>query len=130
MCELNKSLYGLKQATIKWYLKLYLALKAAGIHQSKADYSFFDQSHKDSFTAILVYVDDVILVGNNLQHIEDTKQFLAKQFKFKDLGQFTHFRGVEVAKSSNSISLSQRKYALKILEDTEFLGAKPAKFPM
>ena len=105
VCKLNKSLYGLKQASRQWYLKLSSALKAAGFQQSKADYSLFVRSHKGSFTAILVYVDDVILAGNNLQYIEETKQFLAKQFKLKDLGQLKYFLGIEVARSSTDISL-------------------------
>ena len=130
VCKLNKSLYGLKQASRQWYLKLSSALKAAGFQQSKADYSLFVRSHKGSFTTILVYVDDVILAGNNLQYIEETKQLLAKQFKLKDLGQLKYFLGIEVARSPTGISISQRKYALEILEDTGFLGAKPARFPM
>jgi len=72
----------------------------------------------------------MILAGINLQYIEETKQFLAKQFKLKDLGQLKYFLGIEVARSSTGISLSQRKYALEILEDTGFLVAKPARFPM
>ena len=111
-------------------MKLFSALKAAGFQQSKADYSLFVRSHKGSFTAILVYVDDIILAGNNLQYIEETKQFLAQQFKLKDLGVLKYFLGIEVTRSPTGISLSQRKYALEILEDTGFLGAKPARFPM
>lgn len=79
---------------------------------------------------ILVYVDDVILASNNLQHNEDVKHFLSKQFNLKNLGQLKYFLSIKVARSLKRICLSQRKYALEILEDARFLGAKPAKLPM
>ncbi|XP_022865486.1 uncharacterized protein LOC111385334 [Olea europaea var. sylvestris] len=130
VCKLHKSLYGLKQASRQWFIKLTTALKRANFKQSKADYSLFVRSQDGKFTTLLIYVNDVILVGNNLQDIEDTKSFLRDQFKLKDLGQLKYFLGIKVARSNKGIVLSQRKYALEILEDVGYLGAKPISFPM
>lgn len=130
VCKLNKSLYGLNQASRQWFIKLSNALKAAGFHQSWSDYSLFVRSRHGNFVALLVYVDDVILAGNNLHEIEETKQFLSQCFKLKDLGQLKYFLGIEVARSKRGITLCQRKYALEILDDAGFLGVKPSRFPV
>ncbi|XP_024190621.1 uncharacterized mitochondrial protein AtMg00810-like [Rosa chinensis] len=72
----------------------------------------------------------VLPSGNSLKDIMDTKQFLSSHFKLKDMGQLKYFLGIEVARSKQGIALCQRKYALEILEDTGFLGAKSSRFPV
>jgi hypothetical protein len=73
-----------------------------------------------------VYVDDIIVAGNNLKQIQELKTYLGNCFKLKDLGVLKYFLGIEVAHSAQGIFLSQRKYVLEILEETSFLGAKPS----
>ncbi|XP_041003883.1 uncharacterized mitochondrial protein AtMg00810-like [Juglans microcarpa x Juglans regia] len=80
--------------------------------------------------ALLVYVDDVLLVSDDLQQIQLLKKFLHDQFTIKDLGPLKYFLGLEIARSKTGISLCQRKYAMDILQDTSNLGSKPAAFPM
>ncbi|XP_058217335.1 uncharacterized mitochondrial protein AtMg00810-like [Rhododendron vialii] len=79
---------------------------------------------------LIVYVDDIIITGDDQKGFEELKQFLHSQFHTKDLGKLWYFLGIEVARSKDGISLSQRKYVLDILEETGLLGAKPVETPL
>ncbi|GKD14362.1 retrovirus-related pol polyprotein from transposon RE1 [Tanacetum coccineum] len=96
VCRLKKSLYGLKQANRK------------------------------CFTSLLVYVDDILLAGNNQSLITDIKQQLHKTFSIKDLGSLHYYLGIEILKNSTGLTMSQRKYALELPQSGNVLNDKPA----
>jgi hypothetical protein len=134
VCKLTKSLYGLKQASRKWYEKLTSVLYDQQYTQAASDHSLFVKKTSTSFTILLVYVDDIILAGNSLtefDHIkfDHIKSILDSLFKIKDLGILKYFLGIEVAHSKLGISLCQRKYCLDLLDDTDTLGSKPISTP-
>ena len=79
---------------------------------------------------LIVYVDDIILTGDNSEEIDCLKKLLAQEFEIKDLGQLKYFLGMEVACSKGGISVSQRKYTLDLLKETGMLGCKPAETPL
>ena len=83
-----------------------------------------------SFTAVLIYVDDILLTGNDLKEIQYLKTSLLKRFLIKDLGNLKYFLGIEFSWSRKVIFMSQTKYALDILQDTGLIEARPEKFPM
>lgn len=130
VCKLQKSIYGLKQTSRQWFEKISHALLDFGLEQSKSDYSLFTKGRGDSFVALLVYVDDIIITGSSLTSIEALKSFLDAKFKLKDLGSLRYFLGLELARSSKGIYLSQRQYVLQLLEDMGMLASKAAKLPM
>ena len=129
VCKLLKSLYGLKQASRKWYEKLTCLLLQHQYTQSNADHSLFIKKIATSFTVLLVYVDDVIIVGDSLTKFQFFKDILHSSFKIKDLGQLKYFLGLEVAHSSQGIFLCQRNYCLDLLTDTCYLASKPVSTP-
>ncbi|XP_014491695.1 uncharacterized protein LOC106754209 [Vigna radiata var. radiata] len=97
--------------------------------QSKSDHSLFIKRTSTSFTALLVYVDDIVLAGNSMEEINCIKGLLHKKFRIKNLGELKYFLGLEVARSKKGIHLCQRKYALDILEETGMQGCKPSSTP-
>ena len=89
VCRLHKSIYGLKQASRQWFAKFSSFLLDKGLTKRNGE----------SFLALLMYVDDIVIVDNDYRTIEKLKTFLDSQFKLKDLGQFKYFLGLEVANS-------------------------------
>ena len=130
VCRLCKSLYGLKQAPHQWFAKLSSKHLEYGFNRSYAEYSLFTYKKGDKFMALLVYVDDIVLTGNDPQLCADFKAYLHKCFHIKDLGNLKYFLGIEVARSSQGLFLCQRKYALEIINECGLLGSKPAAFPI
>ena len=98
--------------------------------QSKSDFSLFTEGLGSTFVALLMYVDNTIIIGSNQSIIDSFKQFLHSKFKLKDLGPLKYFLGIELARSSKGLVLSQRHYTLQLLEDTSFLASKPTSLPM
>ncbi|CAJ2651351.1 uncharacterized mitochondrial protein AtMg00810-like [Trifolium pratense] len=130
VCKLKKSLYGLRQASRKWYEKLSQFLITIGYAQMTSDPTLFTKSTSSDFSVLLVYVDDIVLTGNCMDEIDATKSQLHKAFRIKDLGILKFFLGLEVAHSQQGITLCQRKYCLELLTETGTLGCKPSSIPM
>ena len=82
------------------------------------------------FTALLIYVDDILINGNNPLSIAAMKKFVHSQFHLNDLGDLKYFLGIEVSSSKNGILISKRKYALKIIKDAGLLVVAPIDTPM
>ncbi|KAJ6840048.1 putative uncharacterized mitochondrial protein-like [Iris pallida] len=66
------------------------------------------------YCLVLIYVDDILITGNNMESINTLKQFLHTRFRIKDLGDLKFFLGIEIARSKKGIYISQRKYALEL----------------
>ncbi|GKE39451.1 retrovirus-related pol polyprotein from transposon RE2 [Tanacetum coccineum] len=96
----------------------------------KLHYSLFTLQQNGVQLNILVYVDDMIVSGNDHEAITQFKTYLSNCFHMKNLGNLKYFLGIKVAHAKDGIFLCQRKYALDIIFEVGLLGAKPAKIPM
>ncbi|RVW79609.1 Retrovirus-related Pol polyprotein from transposon TNT 1-94 [Vitis vinifera] len=96
-----------------------------------ADHSvFYHHNSLGQCIYLVVYVDDIVITGSDQDGIQKLKQHLFTHFQTKDLGKLKYFLGIEIAQSSSGVVLSQRKYALDILEETGMLDCKPIDTPM
>lgn len=102
-----------------------------GYKQSQGDHTLFvKHSASGGVTALLVYVDDIIVTGDDLVGMEKLKDRLVKEFEIKELGKLKYFLGIEVAHSQQGIFISQQKYVLDLLKETGKLGCKPVETPI
>ena len=131
VCHLRKSIYGLKQSPRAWFGKFSKTMLSAGYAQSEGDHTLFIKHGKEGKVAILiVYVDDIVVTGNDVAEIQNLKKHLASSFDIKALGLLSYFLGIEVAYSAAGIVLSQHKYIIDLLKDTGKLDCRPAVTPV
>jgi hypothetical protein len=106
VCKLQKSMYGLKQASRHWFSKFSSTLIKHSFTQSKFYYSLFTKTQDSAFLALLVYVDDIVIASNDLKAISNLTSYLNSAFQLKYLGPLKFFLGLEIARSSKGISVS------------------------
>jgi hypothetical protein len=125
VCRLHKSLYGLKQAPRAWYTHLSDFLLSIGFLASKVDTSLFTLSDGTNIFYLLVYVDDILLMGSNSVMLHRLIQLLSFDLKLRDLGVVHYFLGIEVQSTSMDLMLRQHKYILDILTRARMTSCKP-----
>lgn len=130
VCKLKKALYGLKQAPRAWYGKIAEFLVQSGYHVAPADSSLFVKSQEGKLSIVLVYVDDLIITGDDKDEIQRTRKNLSVRFQMKELGELKHFLGLEVERTEAGIFLGQQKYAKDIIQKYGLAECKPISTPM
>lgn len=95
VCKLYKALYGLKQAHRAWFTRLSNSLQCLKFSGSLVDSSLFVFSSNGLLIYLLVYVDDIFIIGNNLHAISSLICALQCEFPLKDLGNLSYFLGIE-----------------------------------
>ena len=131
VCRSRRSLYGLKQSPRAWFGRFSSVVQEFGMLRSTADHLvFYHHNSSGQCIYMVVYVDDIVITGSDQDGIQKLKQHLFTHFQTKDLGKLKYSMGIEIAQSSSGVVLSQRKYALDILEETGMLYCKPVDTPM
>ena len=130
VCKLHKAIYGLKQAPRAWYNELRHFLLESGFRNSHADASLFVFHSAHHIIYLLVYVDDIIVTGNNDAALLQFMSSLANRFSLKDLGNLSYFLGVEVLPHKHGLLLSQRRYIKDLLNRVNMQEANPVLTPL
>ena len=130
VCKLKKALYGLKQAPRAWHARIVACLVSIGFHMADADHSLYVRKNEHGIVIICIYVDDLIVGGDNESEIDHVKTLLKQEFDMKDLGELRYFLGIEIVRTKEGIWLSQRQYALDMLSKYGMADCKPISMPL
>ena len=128
--QLRQALYGLKQAPRAWFAKFSSTISQHGFSGSSFDTALFLRQSGHGITILLLYVDDMIITGDDMQGIQDLKHFLGRQFEMKDLGPLNYFLGVEVSSSVDGYYLTQAKYTSDLISRASITDSKIVDTPI
>jgi len=127
--KLDKALYGLKQALRAWNKKIDSFLVQQGFMKCVNEHGIYCRNSNNKLIVCL-YVDDMIVTGNNEEEMKVFKKNMMKKFEMSDLGNLTYFLGIEFEMNSQGILIHQRKYAQDVLKRFNMLNCKPISTPV
>ena len=130
VCQLQKSLYGLKLAPTPWFHKLTTHLQYLGYAGSKTDTSLFFKWKYGVPIFILIYVDDRLILSPDLQEINKLLCHLKTKFSVRDLGTAHFFLSIEMIPQNHGFLLSQSKYIASVLTRASMDNCKPTYTPL
>ena len=132
VCKLTKSIYGLKQSPRCWNTALDAHLVKMNFEQLCSDPCIYKSKTVGDTFFIGVYVDDIVLAGENETRIKEVKEMLASQFDIKDLGILTYFLGMSVIQDQRELTtlMGQPAYIKKLLEKYKMSDSKPVGTPV
>ena len=130
VCHLRRALYGLKHAPRSWFERFASVITAAGFSPSPHDPALFIHVSSRGRTLLLLYVDDMLITGDDSEHVSLVKRHLSQQFQMTDLGPLSYFLGIEVLHSQKGYYISQSKYIQDLLVRSSLTDNKIAATPM
>ena len=131
VCKLKRSIYGLKQASRSWNLRFDEVIRDYGYVKNPEEPCVYKKVSGSSIVFLVLYVDDILLIGNDRSSLESTKAWLGINFSMKDLGEAAYILGIKITRdrSRRMLRLSQATYIGKMLERFNMQGSKKGSLP-
>jgi hypothetical protein len=132
VCKLQRSIYGLKQASRSWNLRFDEIIKGFGFVQNTKESCIYKKMSGISVAFLVLYVDDILLVGNDVQMLNSVKEYLNSKFSMKDMGEAAYILGIKIFRdrSRRLSALSQSTYLDKVLKRFKMEGSKKGLLPI
>ncbi|TYJ99758.1 gag/pol protein [Cucumis melo var. makuwa] len=131
VCKLNRSIYGLKQASRSWNIRFDTTIKSYDFDQNVNEPCVYKKINKGKVAFLVLYVDDFLFIGNDVGYLTDIKNWLAVQFQMKDLGEAQYVLGIQIIRDRKNkmLVLSQATYIDKMLVRYLMQNSKKGLFP-
>ncbi|GKC80131.1 retrotransposon protein, putative, ty1-copia subclass, partial [Tanacetum coccineum] len=132
VCKLQRSIYGLKQASKSCNKRFDEEIKKFGFAQNLDEPCVYQKASGSNVTFLILYVDDIIIMENHIPSLQSVKDYLGKCFAMKDLGEVAFILGIKIYRdrSKRLIGLSQSAYMDKILKRYRMDTSKRGLIPM
>ena len=129
--KLKRAMYGLKQSGRAWNERLNDVMTKMGFKRSQADCCIYFNRDKTNLTIIAVYVDDLLILSNNMQKLSMIKEELSRNFEMKDLGEPKQLLGLNISRdrAAGKIWLDQNSYVSKVIKKYGMEDCKPTSTP-
>ena len=131
VCKLLKSIYGLKQASRSWNIRFDETIKTYGFKQNEDEPCVYKLIKESSVVFLILYVDDILLIGNDVGVLSSVKEWLSKQFQMNDLGEASYVLGIQIIRDRKNrlLALSQASYIDKVLTRFSMQHSKKGLLP-
>ncbi|KAK0594609.1 hypothetical protein LWI29_023351 [Acer saccharum] len=131
VCKLQRYIYGLKQASRSWNIRFDDVITTYGFEQNVDELCVYKRIIDKKVVFLVLYVDDILLIGNDVGVLSEVKCWLASQFQMKDLGEASYVLGIQLIRDRKNklIALSQASYIDKILVQFSMQNSKKGNLP-
>ena len=132
VCKLQRFIYGLKQASRSWNLRLDEVVKEFSFMKNEDEPCVYKKVNGSAIVFLVLYVDDILLIGNDIPTLQSVKSWLGKWFSMKDLGEVAYILGIKIYRdrSKRLLGLSQSGYIDKVLKRFSMQDSKRGFLPM
>lgn len=132
VCKLNRSLYGLKQASRMWNERFHQFMEKIKFKRCQSDHCLYIRSNAGATCYILLYVDDLIIMCRDIKVIETIKRLLSNEFEMTDIGRANTFLGIHIERDENTgtIKIGQAEYFRRMLRKFNMMDCKPIATPI
>ena len=131
LCKLKRSIYGLKQASRSWKTRFDQAIKSYGFDQCPDESCVYKKCDGSVVVFLVLYVADILLIGNDVGVLSSVKVWLSTRFDMKDLGEASHILGIKLLRDRKQrmLGVSQATYIDHILAHFSMQDSKKGFLP-
>jgi hypothetical protein len=131
VCKLKISLYDLKKSPRMWYKNFNTNILSLRFVRIKTDHYVYSKEEGGNFIYVALYVDDMLLIGNNMDTIKEVKKQLSSKYNMKDLNAINFIMGMEIKRDREirKLWLNWKEYIEMVLKCFNMEDCKPIKVP-